>query len=310
MTGPIVRPEFGVDRRALSTAITQVENGNLSVADTLPGTGGPEADPLVVGVTGPLGAGKSTLVGALVSDLLSMGHRVGVLLVDPSSPRTGGAVLADRIRMPRHARNPELYVRSLGSRGHAGGVTRTTGVVLGLLGRWGADVVLVETVGAGQGDVAICALVDFTVMVCPPGLGDEFQAMKAGLMELADLFIVNKADRPGAAETASTLTQVAGHGPDGRLRPVLRTVATTGEGVPDLAAEIERRRGDRSAESGRRLSFEKSRHALASRAGTHVYAEILSYKESDMTEIVDSVRKGRLDLDAAVYLAMGIVGRR
>jgi LAO/AO transport system ATPase len=229
------------DRAALAKAITAVENGSpagdhLVAAVSEHRTG----RAVVVGVTGPPGAGKSTLVGCLIREILGRNQRAGVLLVDPSSPISGGAVLADRVRLPGETRGGDVYVRSLGSRGHAGALSGATRSLSRLLEAWGADVILVETVGAGQSEVDIRSVADVTLVVCPPGLGDEIQAMKAGLMEIADVFVVNKADRPGAAETAMSLSATGPGGAHHEQRPVLQTVATTGAGLPELMEELDR----------------------------------------------------------------------
>lgn len=234
------------DRSALSSAITAVERGADWSRELVRSLEAERSTARVVGLTGPPGAGKSTLVGSLVKELLSRGQRVGALLVDPSSPISGGAVLADRVRM-QPALDDDLYVRSVAARGHAGGVSETTEMIVRLLAAWGADVILVETVGAGQGDVEVCGVADCTVVVCPPGLGDELQAMKAGLMEVADVFVVNKADRPGAAETASSLADAGHGGALGGARPVVETVATTGEGAGELLDAVDRHVADLSA---------------------------------------------------------------
>jgi len=242
------------DRGALARAISAIENETPEADDLVaalsgsgePGASEPGAHRLAV--TGPPGAGKSTLVGQLISTFLDTGRRVGVLLVDPSSPVTGGALLADRIRLQRRG-GAELFVRSVASRGHAGGITAATPTLVRLLEAWGADIVVIETVGAGQGDVEACRVADHTIVLCPPGLGDDLQAMKAGLMELADVFVVNKADRPGADQTAASLGR-SGRGGRGAhaSRPIVRTVATTGDGVGELVDTLD----NLLAEQGRR----------------------------------------------------------
>jgi LAO/AO transport system kinase len=226
------------ERRTIARAITTVEN-DPARADALLSVLAPYLGRAhIVGITGPAGAGKSTLVNALVGELLKRGHRVAIVAVDPSSPFTGGAVLGDRIRMADHQAHESVFIRSLATRGHAGGLSRTTAQVVEVLDASGFDVVLVETVGAGQSDVAIAALARTCVVVYPPGLGDEIQALKAGLLEIADLLVVNKADLPGADRTVRDLLAMpAGRGVE-KKRPVLKTVATTGDGVAELADVI------------------------------------------------------------------------
>ncbi len=225
------------DRRALATVISAAENDprvaarlDRELADT-------PRRARRVGLTGTPGSGKSTLLAELVKLLLERGHMTGGLLVDPSSPLSGGAVLGDRARLGRTS-DPRLYVRSLGSRGGHGAVAAATRTAIRLLELWGADLVLVETVGAGQGDVDIRGLVDLTVLVVPPGLGDELQAMKAGIMEVADLFVVTKADRPGAAAAAAALKDAGIGGRARGHREIIETSALTGGGIVTLADHL------------------------------------------------------------------------
>ncbi len=192
----------------------------------------------VVGITGPAGAGKSTLVNALVGELLRRGHTVAVVAIDPSSPFSGGAVLGDRIRMAEHQANERVFIRSLASRGHAGGLSIATAQVVDVLDAAGFELILVETVGAGQSDVAIAKLARTRVVVYPPGLGDEVQALKAGVLEIADILVVNKADLPGADRTARDMLSVPARRGIENKRPVLKTVSTTGDGIAKLADVI------------------------------------------------------------------------
>ena len=230
------------ERRAIARAITAVENDPAraqSLRDALaPHLGRAH----VVGITGPAGAGKSTLVNALLGEFLARGHTVAVVAVDPSSPLTGGAVLGDRIRMAEHQANERVFIRSLAARGHAGGLSRATAPVIDVLDAAGFDLILVETVGAGQSDVAIARLARTRIVVYPPGLGDEVQALKAGMLEIADILVVNKADLPGADRTARDLLAMpARHGTQSK-RPVMKTVSTTGDGVAKLADAIAERK--------------------------------------------------------------------
>ena len=198
----------------------------------------------VIGITGAPGAGKSTLVDALIGELRARGRRVGVIAVDPSSPFSGGAVLGDRLRMQRHATDPGVFIRSMGSRGQHGGLSRAAFDALLVLDAMGYDTVLVETVGIGQEDIEIAALADTTVVVVVPGLGDEIQAIKAGLMETGDVYALNKADRDGAPmaqkeiELALHLREGRGSGAAWRV-PVVPTVATRGEGAAALLEAID-----------------------------------------------------------------------
>ncbi len=195
----------------------------------------------IIGITGNPGCGKSTLVDAMVSVYRRRGQRVGVVAIDPSSPFSGGAILGDRIRMQRHALDEGVFIRSLATRGHLGGLSRSTDDVVHVLDAAGFDWVLVETVGVGQDEVDVVASAQRAVVVVVPGLGDELQAMKAGILEIGDVLCVNKSDRPGADRAAQDLEQMlALRDPGLRRPPVLRTVATSGQGVLELCDELDR----------------------------------------------------------------------
>jgi LAO/AO transport system kinase len=197
----------------------------------------------VVGITGNPGAGKSTVVDSLIAHYRSQNKRVGVVAVDPSSPFSGGAILGDRIRMQRHATDPGVFIRSLATRGHLGGLSRSTGDVVAVLDAMGYDVVIVETVGVGQDEIEVVSQADTCVVVTVPGLGDEIQAIKAGILEIADVLCVNKADRDGADRTVRDLAgmlELRGH--DQAEVEIVRTVATSGTGIDELANAVERHR--------------------------------------------------------------------
>lgn len=199
----------------------------------------------VVGLTGSPGVGKSTVTSALVRVYREAGLRVGVLAVDPSSPFTGGALLGDRVRMQDHATDDQVFIRSMASRGHLGGLSWATPQAMRILAAVGFDVVLIETVGVGQAEVEIASLADTTLVVVAPGLGDSIQAAKAGILEIADVFAVNKSDRPGAQEAVRdlrTMLAMARYGPDDWKPPIVSTSAASGEGIADLAAAVEKHR--------------------------------------------------------------------
>jgi LAO/AO transport system kinase len=195
---------------------------------------------VTIGVTGFPGAGKSTLVDRLIASYRGQGKTVGVIAVDPSSAFSGGAILGDRVRMMRHTDDCAVFIRSMATRGHLGGLSRATGEALEVLDAAGKDVVLVETVGVGQDEIDIARLADVTVVVLAPGMGDDIQAMKAGILEIADLFVVNKAERDGADKLVAELQQMLtlGEG-DRRGTPILKTVATAGDGVEELFRGIQ-----------------------------------------------------------------------
>ncbi len=247
------------DRRALARLLSHVED-RTEVAEQALRLLYPKAGRAhLVGITGPPGAGKSTLVAALIGEVRAAGRSVGVVAVDPSSPITGGALLGDRVRMQAYAGDRDVFIRSMAARGHAGGLAATSGAAAAVLDAAGFDLVLLETVGTGQSEVEVAAAADTTVVLEAPEMGDEVQAIKAGLLEVADLVVVNKGDRPGAQRTASQLrAMLAAAAPrrsadDTRPRPkrpdVLVTTAATGEGVPELLAALDRHRAALGRES-------------------------------------------------------------
>jgi LAO/AO transport system kinase len=223
--------------RALARAISVMENGGPAAAELARAMGRPSTRAQVIGITGSPGVGKSTVTSALVSSWRSEGATVAVIAVDPSSPFSGGALLGDRIRMQEHAGDRDVYIRSMASRGHLGGLAAGIGSVLRVLDAAGFNVVILETVGVGQSEVEVAEAADSTVVVLAPGMGDAIQAAKAGILEVGDLFVVNKADREGAAATARELRHMISLAPDREgswIPSVLLTVATENQGVDEL----------------------------------------------------------------------------
>jgi LAO/AO transport system kinase len=245
------------DRRALARLLTAVENSTPVAEHALRQLFPRAGRAHLVGITGPPGSGKSTLVAAMIAELRSSGRSVAVVAVDPSSPITGGALLGDRVRMQRYAGDDDVFIRSMAARGHAGGLASTSTAAAAVLDASGFDLVLLETVGTGQSEVEVAAAADTTVVLEAPEMGDEVQAIKAGLLEVADIVVVNKGDRPGAQRAASQLRAMlvaipkagaATDRPAPRTPEVMVTTATTGDGVPELLAALDRHRdaGDRT----------------------------------------------------------------
>ena len=263
----------GGDRLALARLLTAVEN-RTPVAEAALRRLYPVAGRAhLVGITGPPGSGKSTLVAALIAEVRRAGRTVAVIAVDPSSPITGGALLGDRVRMQAYAADDDVFIRSMASRGHAGGLASTSSATAAVLDAAGFDLILIETVGTGQSEVEVAAAADTTVVVEAPEMGDEVQAIKAGLLEVADLVVVNKGDKPGAQRTAAQLrAMLVATAPrdddSNRPRPkrpdVLITTAATGGGVPELLAALDRHRA-----AGRAEDLGTARFA---RAETQVWA--------------------------------------
>lgn len=229
------------DQRSIARAITLIENSAPQADAILAGLDPAALDrALVLGITGPPGAGKSTLTNRLLSHFLARGERLGVIAIDPTSPISGGALLGDRIRMMEHATNSRLIVRSMATRGRLGGLCSATGGVARVMAAAGCDRVIIETVGVGQAEMDIIRLADLTLLVLAPGLGDDIQAMKAGLLEVADLLVVNKADTPGAEALALDLeTAVRTRGKGGRQPAVKSTSASENQGIVELAEAID-----------------------------------------------------------------------
>jgi len=229
--------------RALARLISLVEDARPQLREVMAALAPRAGSASVVGLTGSPGVGKSTITSAIVKTLRRKGLRIAVLAVDPSSPFSGGALLGDRVRMQDHALDPDVYIRSMASRGHLGGLSRAAPQALRVLSAAGFAVVLVETVGVGQSEVQVAGLADTTVVLVAPGMGDGVQAAKAGILEVGDVFVVNKADREGAAATARELRQMislgAGRGPGDWRPPVVTAVASRGEGIDELLAAIE-----------------------------------------------------------------------
>jgi LAO/AO transport system kinase len=298
---PIVDRLRSGDRRALARVVSLIENHAEQARPILAElhTFGGHAH--VVGLTGSPGAGKSTLVMQLARELRRRNQRIGIIAVDPSSPFSGGAILGDRIRMQELAGDPEVFIRSMASRGSLGGLARATRDVVRALDAAGFDTVLIETVGAGQAEVEIVRAAETVIVVTVPGMGDDIQAIKAGILEIADIFVVNKADRPGADQTAAELRMLLSLDEQRKERawgvPIVKTCATTGDGVPVLADKLAEHRSS-LRETGQ----------LTSRTGRQARSEILALlqqalldkldatlTEEDWDRLIDEVARRRSD---------------
>jgi len=242
--GGLVELAAGGTVRATARLLSRLETGGKGAAEVSAATAGRTRAAAVWGLTGPPGVGKSTLTAALISDARAAGRRVAVLAVDPSSPFSGGALLGDRVRMAEHVTDIGVFIRSMASRGHLGGLSSATPAAVDLMSAIGFELVLVETVGVGQNEIDVLRLADTVAVVTAPGAGDGIQAAKAGILEIADVLVVNKADREGAAATVRELKSMvalgrAGDTRGGRWRiPVLATTATTAEGIPALVEQF------------------------------------------------------------------------
>ena len=229
------------DPRSIAKAISLVENNGAGAQRVMKGVFSCRKDSVVLGITGAPGTGKSTLADQMIGCLRAQGKKIGILAVDPSSPFSGGAILGDRIRMMRHSVDADVFIRSMATRGHLGGLAKATGEAIAIFEAAGKDYVLVETVGVGQDEVEVVKLADLILVVLTPGAGDDIQAFKAGIMEIADIFVLNKSDSPGAEKMERQIQAMLELGFPGRRRPpVVRTVATTGMGVDVLMAQVGR----------------------------------------------------------------------
>ncbi len=300
------------DRRAVARAISLVENGDPRsyplVRELYPETG----NAAIVGVTGPPGVGKSSLVGALVTHLRAAERTVGVVSVDPSSPFSRGALLGDRIRLSDHFLDPGVYIRSMGTRGHLGGLAETTLQAVLLLDAAGKDVVFVETVGAGQSEVEVTAIADTVLLVLMPGSGDAIQALKAGIMEIPDVIAVNKADHPAAKTMLNEVRSIVALADPDRRPPILLTDALQGDGVAELWTALEEHRAalasDGRLEERRRRNLVSEVFAVASnRAKSHLESTVAD--DPELRRLLEEVQSRELDPLSAVREIMEKVFR-
>ena len=291
------------DRRSIARAITLIENNTAEAKELIaliyPQTGKAH----IIGLTGPGGSGKSTLIEKIVREYRRKGKTVGVVAVDPTSPFTGGAFLGDRIRMQELSTDPDVFIRSMATRNYSGGIAKATKDAVKVLDAAGKDIILVETVGAGQSEVEIIKVAQTTVVIHAPGLGDEIQAIKAGLMEIADIFVVNKADRENADKAVMDIQAILqlNNKETAWKTPILKTTALTGEGVPQLVEKIEEHKLFLEKEAVRKRSLGKAEIELVEAIKEKVTSSIIEElkREEKFEELLQKIVEREIDSASA-----------
>ncbi len=289
------------DVRAVARLLTLIEDEDKKAEHILKKIWKFTGKSYIIGITGPPGSGKSTIVDVLAKTIANKGHKVGILAIDPTSPFTGGAVLGDRLRMSG-AQESGIFIRSVASRGHLGGLAATTRFMINAIELLQNDITLVETVGAGQGDVEIVQLADTTVVVEVPGLGDEVQAQKAGILEIGDILVVNKSDRTGADRLSKELQMMLSLGEHGGwLPPIVTTTATSNEGIDNLWDEIENHRNHLGKKKLRQYRLGKLKYELENQVRQKLFArKIIEVGNNEIEKMANSIMKRDIDPFSAV----------
>jgi len=292
----------------LARAITVIEGEGPAVSRLLKAIQPHLGRAVVVGFTGPPGAGKSTLVNAFIAEMRGRGKTVAVAAVDPSSPISGGAVLGDRIRMAEHTMDKGVYIRSLASRGHLGGLSASAARVADLMDAAGFDIVVLETVGAGQSEVEMAEMADVRIVISAPGLGDDVQAIKAGILEIADILVVNKSDLPLARRTTRQLeAMLALRIPTDWKVPVLSTNAVDRTGLPELADAIERKAALREDKGARDGLSGRTRRLLAQTVAKYIEDRVLRDQGTASEAIVTALQQADIDLQTATIEILNLL---
>jgi LAO/AO transport system kinase len=300
MQSDLLKEFFNGETRALARVITRVENRAPESLEILQQLFPHSGKSRIIGVTGSPGSGKSTLVDRLAAAYRQTGRNLGIVAVDPSSPFTGGAILGDRIRMQTLGTDPGVYIRSMATRGHLGGLATATADVVTVLDAAGKDPVIVETVGVGQDEIEIVKLADVSIVVLVPGMGDDIQALKAGIMEIGDIFVINKCDRPGVEkmEKAVLATLSLAHRNDGWHPPIVKTVATGGRGIDELVEAVDRCWQFFQNSPAR---SEKKRDAARQRLMTLLEERLVAtavqavFRNGELSKVIDEIAERRKD---------------